>query len=102
MNLVKTNYYTLQELKTADPKLRKPIISNCKKRIGSLYKRVYLERSERIYKADRMLHVQTTKAQGGDSQGLRQSGASFRQKETYSPTRNIPAASIKCHSIYAR
>jgi len=31
MKRVKTNYHTLQVLETADPKLRKSIISNCNK-----------------------------------------------------------------------
>jgi len=31
MKRVKTNYHTLQVLKTADPKLRKAIISKCNK-----------------------------------------------------------------------
>jgi len=33
MKRVKTNYHTLQVLKTADPKLRKAIISNCNKEV---------------------------------------------------------------------
>jgi len=33
MKRVKTNYHTLQVLKTADPKLRKVIISNCNKEV---------------------------------------------------------------------
>jgi len=33
MKRVKTNYHTLQVLKTADPKLRKAIISNCNKEL---------------------------------------------------------------------
>jgi len=30
MKRIRSNYYTLQVLKTADPKLRKPILANCK------------------------------------------------------------------------
>jgi len=33
MKRVKTNYHTLQDLKTADPKLRKAIISKCNKEL---------------------------------------------------------------------
>jgi len=33
MKRVKTNYHTLQVLKTADPKLRKAIISKCNKEL---------------------------------------------------------------------
>jgi len=33
MKRVKTNYHTLQVLKTADPKLRKAVISNCNKEL---------------------------------------------------------------------
>jgi len=33
MKRVKTNYHTLHVLKTADPKLRKAIISNCNKEV---------------------------------------------------------------------
>jgi len=33
MKRVKTNYHTLQVLKTADPKLRKAIISKCNKKL---------------------------------------------------------------------
>jgi len=33
MKRVKTNYHTLQVLKTADPKLRKVIISKCNKEV---------------------------------------------------------------------
>ena len=33
MKRVKTNYHTLQVLKTADPKLRKAIISKCDKEL---------------------------------------------------------------------
>ena len=35
MKRVKTNYHTLQVLKTADPKLRKAIISKCNKELDN-------------------------------------------------------------------
>ena len=42
MKRVKTNYHTLQVLKTADPKLRKAIISKCNKELVNCISECFL------------------------------------------------------------
>ena len=74
---MKPNYQTLQVLKTADPKLRKALISKCNKEIVNCI----IERSERQYKAECLLHKQATKTQGGASQRIQQAHASLQEEK---------------------
>jgi hypothetical protein len=54
MNRIKSNYHTLQVFKTARPKLRKAIISNCNSDLVNSVSRVQIERVKREYKAKRL------------------------------------------------
>ena len=92
MKRVKTNYHTLQVLKTAEPKLRKAIISNCNKELVKLYKRECLERSERQYIADSLWHAQATKHKAALRKVVDRH-VPLSDKKKLSSARGIPAAS---------
>ena len=100
MKRVKTNYHTLQVLKTADSKLRKAIISKCNKELVNCIASVLNVLNGNI----KLPGCVTRKLQkhGGASQSLRQACASLQEKETYCTTWVIPAAAIERCLTYAR
>jgi len=94
MKRVKTNYHSLQVLKSDDPKLRKATISKCSKELANCISECVLNvlngninltvcEKRKLQKHKAALRI------------LRQARASLQEEETYRTARGIPAASIE-------
>ena len=95
------NYHTLQVLKTADPKLRKAVISNCNKELLNCISECVLNVLNGNIKLPGCVTRKLQKHKAA-LRSLRQARASLQEKETYCTAWGVPAASIERSPTYAR
>ena len=95
MKRVRTNYHTLHVLKTAEPRLRKAIVSNCNKDLGNCISECVLKILNGNIKLTGCYTRKLQKHKAALREVADRQCLSLRQEETHSPARGISVASVE-------